>query len=82
MGFFDRAKEQAKEQAMELKGKVGNKVDDVQARRKAADLLKDLGRFLYAERTGRTIPGANAEIDRVVGEVKKLEEDGIEILPG
>jgi hypothetical protein len=76
VGFFDKVNEQAKE----LKGKVGDKVEDVQAKRKAADLLDDLGRFLYAERTGRTIRG-DAEIDRIVGEVKRLEDGGIKILP-
>jgi hypothetical protein len=77
MGFFDKVKGQAKE----FKEKVGDKVEDVQGKRKATDLLDDLGRFLYAERTGRTISGADTEIDRIVGELKKLEEDGIKILP-
>lgn len=84
MGFFDKVKEQAgkaKVQAQDLKGKVGDKVDEVQGRRKADDLLDDLGRFLYAERTGRPLPGAGAEIDRIVGELKGLEADGIPILP-
>jgi hypothetical protein len=77
MGFFDKVKGQAKE----LKEKVGDKVEDVQGKRKATDLLDDLGRFLYAERTGRAISGADTEIDRLVGELKRLEEDGIRILP-
>jgi hypothetical protein len=77
MGFFDKVKGQAKE----FKEKVGDKVEDVQGKRKATDLLDDLGRFLYAERTGRTISGADTEIDRIVGELKKLEDDGIKILP-
>jgi hypothetical protein len=77
MGFFDKVKGQAKE----FKEKVGDKVEDVQGKRKATDLLDDLGRFLYAERTGRTISGADTEIDRILGELKKLEDDGIKILP-
>ena len=77
MGFFDKVKGQAKE----FKEKVGDKVEDVQGKRKATDLLDDLGRFLYAERTGRTISGADTEIDRIVSELKKLEDDGIKILP-
>ncbi|MDQ1357166.1 MAG: hypothetical protein QOF20_865 [Acidimicrobiaceae bacterium] len=84
MGFFDKVKEQAekaKVQAQDLKGKVGEKVDEVQSKRKADELLDDLGRFLYAERIGRPQPGADSEIERIVQELKALEDDGIEILP-
>ena len=77
MGLFDKGKDQAKE----LKGKVDEKVDEFRAKRKANDLLDDLGRFLYAERTGRTVAGSDAEIDRIVGELKQLEDHGIKILP-
>ena len=84
MGFFDKVKEQAEKarvQAQDLKGKVGEKVDEVQAKRKADDLLDDLGRFSYAERTGRPLPGADTEIQRLVTELKALEDDGVQILP-
>ena len=84
MGFFDKFKEQAekaKVQAQDLKGKVGDKVDEVQSKRKADELLDDLGRFLYAERIGRPQPGADSEIERIVQELKALEDDGIQILP-
>ena len=77
MGFFDKVKTQAKD----LKGKVEDKVDDVQGKRKANDLLDDLGRFLYADRTQRPIPDAEGEITRLVGELKKLEDEGVPILP-
>ena len=77
MGLFDKVKDQAKE----LKGKVGDKVEDVQGKRKADDLLDDLGRLLYAERVGRPVTCADAEIDRIVGELKKLEGEGVTILP-
>jgi hypothetical protein len=53
MGFFDTVKEQAHE----LRGRVEHKVDDVQARRKAAHDLEQLGRFLFAERTDRAVAG-------------------------
>lgn len=49
--------------------------------RHADELLDDLGRFLYAERTGRPIGDADAEITRIVGELKKLEDEGTSILP-
>jgi hypothetical protein len=77
MGFFDKVKEQTKE----LKGKVEDTVEGLQGKRRAADLLDDLGRFLYAERTGHAIAGADGEIERLVGELKKLEDGGIKVLP-
>jgi hypothetical protein len=83
MGFLDKVKEQAekaKVQAQDLKGKVGEKVEEVQAKRKADDLLAELGRFLYAERTGRSLPGAEADIERLVTELKTLEDEGTVIL--
>jgi hypothetical protein len=84
MGFFDKVKEQAdkaKVQAKDLKGRVEDKVEDVQGKRKADDLLDDLGRFLYAERTSRPLDGAEAEIARLVGELRQLEDGGVKILP-
>jgi hypothetical protein len=84
MGLFDKVKEQAEKamaQAQDLKGKVGGKVDEVQMKRKADDLLDDLGRLLYAERIGRPMAGAEAEITRIVDELKGLEGQGVTILP-
>ena len=77
MGVFDKVKGQAKE----LKVKVEGKVEDVQGKRKADDLLDDLGRFVYADRTGRPVAGAETEITRIVDELKKLEETGVAVLP-
>ncbi len=84
MGLMDKVKEQAeraKVQAKDLKGKVEDKVDDVQHKRRADDLLDDLGRFLYAERTERPVAGADAEIARIVAELKELEAGGVTVLP-
>jgi hypothetical protein len=77
MGVFDKVKDQARE----IKGKVEEKRDDLQGKRKSGDLLEDLGRFLYAERTARAIPNADPEIDRIVAELKQLEGEGLKILP-
>jgi hypothetical protein len=77
VGLFDKVKSQA----MDLKGKVEDKVEDVQAKKKADDLLDDLGRLLYAERTERPVPNAEDEIARIVADLKKLEDEGLAILP-
>ena len=86
MGFLDKVKDQAahlkdSDKVREVTGKVKEKVDDVQARRKANDLLEDLGRLLYAQQTGRTNATADAEIARLVAELRTLEDDGLTILP-
>ncbi len=86
MGILDKVKEQAvhledNDKVKEVAEKVKGKVDDVQARRRANDLLADLGRLLYAQHTGRTNPTAEAEIARLVAEVRALEDDGLTILP-
>ncbi|MEW2167819.1 hypothetical protein AB0912_33215 [Streptomyces sp. NPDC007084] len=47
-GFLDRAKEQAQRGLTQGK----QKLDDVQAQRAGADLLKRLGAAYYAERRG------------------------------
>ena len=86
MGFLNKVKEQAthlkdNEKVREVTEKVKDKVEDVQTRRKANDLLADLGRLLYAQKTGRTNASADAEIDRIVAELRRLEDDGLTILP-
>lgn len=84
MALFDKVKEQAEKaklQAMDLKDKAEHKVEDVQAKRKADDLLESLGRLLYAERTDHPVAGGDAEIDRLVGELRQLEQSGVTILP-
>jgi hypothetical protein len=78
MGFLDKAKVKAAalvEQAKE-------KVDDVKDKRKVDDLLDDLGRILYLQRTGRAAAGDEAEISRLVGELQALEAEEPEIVLG
>ncbi|MEU2511440.1 hypothetical protein [Streptomyces syringium] len=53
-GFLDRAKEQA--QRSMAQGK--EKLEEVQAQRAGADLLKKLGAAYYAERRGAGTPEA------------------------
>ncbi|MGZ4673309.1 MAG: hypothetical protein ACXV3B_02220 [Ilumatobacteraceae bacterium] len=76
MGFLDKAKEKASHLAGEAKGKI----EDVKDKRKADDLLDDLGRIVYRQHTERGNDGDEAEIARLVGELKKLEEEGTEVV--
>ena len=76
MGFLDKAKEKASQLAGEAKGKL----DDVKDKRKADDLLDDLGRILYRQRTERSEDGDEAEIARLVGELKTLEAEGTDVV--
>jgi hypothetical protein len=77
MGFLDKAKQQAQD----LKGKVEGKVEDVQAKRKAAELLDRLGRLVYAQRTDRPVADSDAEIGRLVEALQAMEAEGVSVLP-
>ena len=86
MGLINRATEQAthlkdRAKVREVAEKVRGKVEDIQTKRKANDLLEDLGRLVYAEHTGRTNDSAASEISRIVAELQTLEGDGVTILP-
>lgn len=76
MGFLDKAKEKASHLAEQAK----EKIDDVKEKRKADELLDDLGRIVYRQRTERGEPGDEAEILRLVGELRTLEAEGTEVV--
>jgi hypothetical protein len=76
MGLLDKAKEKAGH----LAGQAKDKIEDVKEKRKADDLLDDLGRIVYRQRTERGEPGDEDEIVRLVGELRTLESDGTEIV--
>lgn len=75
MGFLDKAKEKAQQ----LAGQAKEKIEDVKEKRKADDLLDDLGRITYLSRTGRTPADAEAEIARLVAALQQLEAEGVEM---
>ncbi|HEX3540840.1 MAG TPA: hypothetical protein VHT75_10405 [Acidimicrobiales bacterium] len=84
MGLLDKVKESAEKaryEAQVLKERLEERAHDIQEEQKAEALIGVLGRFLYAERTGRAVPGADAEIDRLVEQLKSLESAGTTILP-
>ena len=77
MGLLDKAKEKA----THLAGQAKEKIEDVKEKRKVDDLLDDLGRILFKQRTDRGEPGDEAEIVRLVDELRALEADGTEVIP-
>jgi hypothetical protein len=76
MGFLDKAKEKATHLAGEAKGKL----DEVKDKRKVDDLLDDLGRIVYRQRTERAEAGDEAEIVRLIDELRTLEAEGTEVV--
>lgn len=76
MGLLDKAKDAAKtvgdkvSQGVEV-GK--GKVDEVSARHKIDELKEELGGIVYLQRTGNPPDDAEAEINRIIGELGDLE---------
>jgi len=83
MGLMDKVKAQAtvlaqKSQETAREGKV--KFDQAQAKRRADVMLRNLGAAVYAERTGRGTPRTQADIDKLVADLKAHEaEHGISL---
>lgn len=74
MGLLDKAKDlasKAAEEAQKAAGAAKDKVDNVQARRKADDLAKQLGYLIVRERTDGT--DAGEEATRLVTEITVIE---------
>jgi hypothetical protein len=76
MGLLDKAKEKASRLAEQAK----DKIEDVKEKRKVDELLDDLGRIVYRQRTERGEPGDDAEIGRLIDELRTLEAEGTEVL--
>jgi hypothetical protein len=85
MGLMDRVKAQATvlaEKAQETARDSKAKFDQVQAKRHGDVLLRNLGAAVYAERTGRGTPSSQADIDRLIADIKAHEaENGISLAP-
>ncbi len=78
MGFLDKAKEQASalaNKAQEGLNQGQAKLDAAQAKKHADGLLRDLGAWVYAQRTGRDEGRAAAEIERLFGELQAHEAE-------
>ena len=76
MSFLDKAKDKATQLTQQAK----EKIDDLKDTRKADDLLDDLGRILYRQRTGRTESADEALITDLVTQLQALEAAGAPVL--
>jgi hypothetical protein len=76
MGFLDKAKQKAGHLAEQAK----DKIEDVKEKRKVDDLLDELGRIVYRQRTERGEAGDEAEIVHLVRALRALEAEGTEVL--
>ena len=75
--FFDKAKDKATHLANQAK----EKVDESQHKHKADDLLDDIGRIIYRQRTtGTTKLEDDAAIDELVAQLRALADLGTEII--
>jgi len=78
MGLMDKAKQQATklaEKSREAGEAARQKVGEVQEKRRADSLYRDLGEVVYAERTGKASGETAAEIERLISELRQLEAD-------
>lgn len=85
MGLMDKVRAQATvlaEKAQETARDSKARFDQAQAKRRGDVLLRNLGAAVYADRTGRGTPGTQADIDRLIGDIKAHEaENGISLTP-
>jgi hypothetical protein len=78
MALMDKVKAQAAQLAQKTQeaGKAGqSKLEDVQARRRADGLLRELGAAFFAQRTGKATDDTAAEIERLVSELSTYESE-------
>src|SRR3954447_9471963 len=71
MGILDKAKERA----TQLAGQAKDKIDDVKEKRRVDDMYRDLGKILYRQRTQDGRPTDDAEIVRLVTELREHEAE-------
>ena len=71
MGFMDKVKSQAEQIAKQGQ----DKLDDMQAKKAAEGLLRDLGAWYYAVQTGRDNGQGAAELARITAELQSHEAE-------
>ena len=79
MGLLDKVKAQATAAtavlAKDAAQKGQAKLDEVQAKKAADGLLRDLGAAFYATKTGRATPTTDADIERLVTALQTHESE-------
>jgi hypothetical protein len=78
MGLMDKVKEQATVLAQKTQDTARDsraKLDQVQVKRRADAMLRDLGAAVYAERTGRSTAETDAKIDKLVSDLTAFETE-------
>jgi hypothetical protein len=78
MGLMDRMREQVNQLAQmtqEAASEGRAKLDQVQARRQADAMFRDLGAAVYAERTGRSGPDGPDKIERLIKALSRQEAE-------
>jgi hypothetical protein len=78
MGLLDKVKAQASaatEMAKDAAQKGQAKLDEVQSKKSADGILRDLGAAFYATKMGRSTPTTEADIDRLVAALQAHETE-------
>jgi hypothetical protein len=78
MGFLDKVKDTATKGADKAKQgvKAGQeKLEDAKLKKKIEGAKTEIGGLVYEQRSGSAGPATEAEIDRLVGEIKAAEEE-------
>ena len=78
MGLLDKVKAQATAATVMAKDaaqKGQAKLDEVQSKKGADGILRDLGAAYYATKTGRATPTTGADIDRLVAALQSHESE-------
>ena len=76
MSLLDKAKDAAKTVTEKVSQGVEagkDKVDQAATKRKIDDLKEELGGIVYLQRTGNPPENADAEVDRLVGEIGEAQ---------
>ncbi len=83
MGLMDKVKAQATVLAQKTQETARDskaKFDQVQGKRRADAMLRNLGAAVYAERTGRSTPETETQIDKLVADLSAHEtEHGVNL---
>ena len=78
MALMDKMKAQAAQLAQKAQeaGKAGqSKIEEVQAKRRADGLLRQLGQAVYAQHTGTATPETSGQIDSLIADLKAYEAE-------